>query len=169
MTLPPPKVCRRICRLHAVLGSSNANEAENARVQLNKLLANHGLTWNDLPTILAESNAGISTSTSAGPHTATAAAEPEVNVLDLVVHLLEQYISITAEERLATALWVLHTYVYQQYNITPRLVLLSPVRGCGKTTLLALMNQLWAEPFRADNVTSASLHHFWITSRTPLY
>jgi Protein of unknown function (DUF2786) len=48
MNLPPPKVCVRIHKLHAMLGSSNAKEAENARAKLNRLLAEHGLTWNDL-------------------------------------------------------------------------------------------------------------------------
>jgi hypothetical protein len=54
MTLPLPKVCQRIRKLHALMGSANTEEAQNAHAQLLKLLANHGLTWNDLPTIIAD-------------------------------------------------------------------------------------------------------------------
>jgi hypothetical protein len=39
--------------LHALLGSSSAEEAQTAREKLLKLLAEHGLTWNDLPAIIA--------------------------------------------------------------------------------------------------------------------
>jgi hypothetical protein len=52
MTLPPPDVCQRIAQLHAMMGSSSANEASTARDKLLKLLADHGCTWNDLGEIL---------------------------------------------------------------------------------------------------------------------
>jgi hypothetical protein len=52
MPLPPPKVCQRIRKLHAMVGSSSPKEAHNAHDKLNHLLAEHGLTWNDLPRIL---------------------------------------------------------------------------------------------------------------------
>jgi hypothetical protein len=53
MTLPPPEICQRIRNLHAMMGSPNDNEANVARERLNKLLAKEGVTWNDLPEILA--------------------------------------------------------------------------------------------------------------------
>ena len=52
MTLPPPEVCQRIAQLHAMMGSSSANEANTARDKLLKLLADCGCSWNDVPTIL---------------------------------------------------------------------------------------------------------------------
>ena len=154
MNMPPPKVIRRIRQLHAMLGSPNANEASNAREKLNRLLAEHGLTWNDLSTIFA----------AADPHpdphrTAPQATRPEVNVLDLVLRLVEQYIAVTPDEQMAIALWVLHTYVYHSFVITPRLALLSPVRGCGKTTLLAFLELLTNQPHRSDDVTPAAIYH----------
>ena len=51
MTLPPPKVCQRIRKLFAQIGSPG-KDAEVAREKLIQLLAEHGLTWNDLPRIL---------------------------------------------------------------------------------------------------------------------
>jgi hypothetical protein len=157
MTMPPPKLCERICQLHALMGSANANEAQVAHDRLLRLLAKLGLTWNDLPTVLA---ARVPTDTSAAPQAATVAADtPTVNVLDLVVRLIELHIAITAEERIAVALWILHTYVFDRFTITPRLALISPVRGCGKTTLLVLLELLVAEPYRTDNVTAAAIYY----------
>lgn len=155
MNMPPPKVVRRIRQLHAMLGSSNAHEAMNAREKLNRLLTEHGLSWNDLSTIFA----------AADPHpndahrTAPQAARPEVNVLDLVLRLVEQHIAVTPDEQMAISLWVLHTYVYDSFVITPRLALLSPVRGCGKTTLLALLELLTNQPHRSDDVTPAAIYY----------
>jgi Protein of unknown function (DUF3631) len=159
MTLPPPKVCQRIQRLHALIGSPVAGEAEAARVQLNKLLAKLSLTWNDLPAVLAAVAHTNDTTDTTSSNAQAATAAPEVNVLDLVVRLIELHIATTAEDRLAAALWMLHCYVFDRFSITPRLALLSPVRGCGKTTMLALAGALVAEPYRTDNVTAAAIYH----------
>jgi hypothetical protein len=80
-------------------------------------------------------------------------------VLDLVLRLIELYVDVTPEQRMAVALWCLHGYVFGRFTISPRLALLSPVRGCGKTTLLALLDLLCADPYRTDNVSAASIYH----------
>jgi hypothetical protein len=155
MTLPPPNVCRRIRKLHAMLGSSNVKEAEIAHTKLNALLAEYSLNWNDVPEILA-ATAGTTTAaaTSAPP-----SDQPEVNVLDLVLFLLEKHIAVTPAERMGIALWILHSWVFDRFTITPRLALLSPVRGCGKTTLLALIELLVADPHRTDDISPAAIYH----------
>src|SRR5271166_5742173 len=145
MSLPPPKVCKKIQQLHAMLGSTSENEAGNARTKLNKLLAEHGLTW------------ARAASASAAPQASTEA--PTVNVLDLVLRLIELHIAVTPTERMAIALWILHCWLFDQFTITPRLALLSPVRRCGKTTLLALIELLVDESFRIDEVSPATVFH----------
>jgi hypothetical protein len=45
---------------------------------------------------------------------------------------------MTPHQFVAVALWIAHTFVYQRFAVTPRLMMTSPVRGCGKTTLLDL-------------------------------
>jgi hypothetical protein len=142
-----------------MMGSPNAKEAENARDKLAKLLAKHNLSWNDLPAILAAGNTINNTTNDPGTTPPAPAAPPTVNVLDLVLRLIEEHIAVTAEERLAIALWMLHTYVFDRYSITPRLALLSPVRGCGKTTVLVLIDKLVANAYRTDNVTPAVIYH----------
>ena len=49
--------------------------------------------------------------------------------------------------------------MFERFTVTPRLALLSPVRGCGKTTLLGLIELLIPEGNRTDNTTSAAIYH----------
>jgi hypothetical protein len=57
----------------------------------------------------------------------------------------------------AIALWVLHTHVYNQFLVTPRLALVSPVRGCGKTTVLAFLALLAARGRKDDSISAAAI------------
>jgi Protein of unknown function (DUF3631) len=160
MTLPPPNVCRRIRKLHAMLGSPNNRERETADTKLRQVLAEFGLTWNDLPTILAAVDPHPTNASSTT--TQAASTEPKVNVLDLVLRLIELHVAVTPEERMAIALWILHTYVIfddTRFTFTPRLALLSPVRGCGKTTMLTLLELLLNQPFSSDEATAAAIFH----------
>jgi Protein of unknown function (DUF2786) len=112
VNLPPLKVCRRIRQLFAMLGSPNASEAENARDKLTKLLAKHGLRWNDLSAILAATEPAT---TRASPSQPT--EPPQVNVLDLVLRLLELHLALIPEQRMAMALWTLHSHVFRHYPV----------------------------------------------------
>ena len=84
---------------------------------------------------------------------------PQVNPLDLLLVLVEKHIAITADERLAVALWILHTYIFDQYRETPRLALLSPVNGCGKSTLLSFLELLVKNGISTANTTPASIYY----------
>jgi hypothetical protein len=162
MTLPPPKICQRMRALHSMVGSPNTKEAQTARDKLIKLLTEHGLTWNDLPAIIAAAAADTSSSRAASGAAATSEADlgiPGNDLLGLILGLIEEHVAITAEECMAVALWLLHTWVFDRFSITPRLALLSPVRGCGKTTLLVLIELLVAEAYRTDNITPAAIYH----------
>jgi hypothetical protein len=173
VNLPPPKVCLRAHHIFRKMGASNAHEAQLAGEMLRKFLILHGLTWNDLAAIIAEAERLIAEEDAkkrraeaaaryAGPQTGatTSTTEaPQINVLDLVLRLIELHVGLTPERRMAVALWALHTHVFGRFQITPRLALLSPVRGCGKTLLLILLELLTADPYRSDNVSAAVLYH----------
>ena len=142
------------------MGSSNAKEAENALAKLSKLLAEHGCTWNDLPVILAAVDSANSIASNASTHTSSSASgTTSVNVLDLVMALIAEHAMVSPVECLVAALWILHTYVFDQFVITPRLAILSPVRGCGKTILLTLLELLSGEPFKVDHVSAAAIYN----------
>jgi hypothetical protein len=77
MTLPPPKVCQRIGKLFAQMGSAG-KDADVGRRKLDQLL----LSWNDLPKILADiepENSAADPGGSSGP----AAASRAPDVLEL--------------------------------------------------------------------------------------
>src|SRR5690242_7221776 len=102
MTSLPPKICRRIYNLFALIGSSIPEEAENARDKLNKLLAKHRLSWNDLPAILsarerADRHNPANPATQSATATTTTSA---VNVLDLVGRLVQIHIVVDPDEAL---------------------------------------------------------------------
>jgi hypothetical protein len=87
------------------LGSSNPDERANAWRNIADLLARHRKGWNDLVDVLC-----------AASHEAWAcdssADDPRrVNPLDLVRHLLEEYVALRPHQYVAVALWILHTHI----------------------------------------------------------
>ena len=160
MTLPLPNVCRRIRKLHAQMGSLG-KDGEVARRKLNALLAEYQLSWNDLPAILSESDDTRRDGGDAEPPDAASPAtdRAERDVLGVLLAVIEEYIAATPEERMAIALWIMHCHLFDRFDITPRLALLSPVRGCGKTTVLGLIDILIYEAYRTDNVSPASIYY----------
>jgi hypothetical protein len=54
--------------------------------------------------------------------------------LDLIRHILQRHLRLTEHQSVAVSLWIAHTFLFSRFAVTPRLVIESPVRGCGKTT-----------------------------------
>lgn len=149
------KFCEKIAKLFALLGSDNAGERENARVKLDALLRRHKKTWNDLPELLQPDPARDDPDDTSAP----GAGATEIGPVDLVHHLLRRYLALKPYEYVGIALWIVHTHVFSRFVITPRLALTSPVRGCGKTTALAIAELLVARARKSDGITAASIYH----------
>ena len=77
--------------------------------------------------------------------------------LDLIVYILRRHLHLTEHEYVAVALWIMHTFFYARFSVTPRLALTSPVRGCGKTTALDIISELAAKTDKSDHITAAVL------------
>jgi hypothetical protein len=88
-----------------------------------------------------------------------AQAQPRPNVADLVFYTIAKYVELTEHQAIAVALWIVHTHVFDQFMVSPRLALISPVKGCGKTTLLDLAQLLVARGKRTDSITPAAIYH----------
>ena len=73
-------------------------------------------------------------------------------------HILQEYVDLRPHEYVAVALWVLHTHIYDRFLVSPRLTFVSPVRGCGKTTLLAVIERLLWRGHRTDNISPAAIY-----------
>jgi DNA polymerase-1 len=57
----------------------------------------------------------------------------------------------------AVSLWALLTYVFDVFVICPLLALLSPVKRCGKSTLLQILEAVTRRPLLMSNITTAAL------------
>lgn len=78
--------------------------------------------------------------------------------LDAVAGFLGRFVAWPSEHaRVAAALWVAHTYRIECFDSTPRLALLSPEPGSGKTRALEVIGSLVRHPMHAINCTPAAL------------
>jgi Domain of unknown function (DUF3854) len=69
--------------------------------------------------------------------------EPGHRLLDDVVAVLDRYVAWPSDQhRDAVALWIVHTWLYDCFDITPRLAVLSPQKQCGKTRVMELVKFL---------------------------
>jgi hypothetical protein len=162
-----------VVKLHRLLLSDNANESATARQKLKDLLASKKMTSNDLEDVLAvaklvEAESSASEHPDVDPDLDQVAPNPDINLLELVRYLLEEYIALTPHEYTAVALWILHTHVFDKFMVTPRLALISPVRGCGKTTLLDVIATLAARSHKTDSITPAAIYHLIDSSHCTL-
>jgi Protein of unknown function (DUF3631) len=151
------KTLKRIRDLHArVVGGSTPQEREAAWKKLDARLRKHGKTWNDLPELLHQEPG-------AGPppdprDDVSAGANPNTRALDVVHRFLEQYVDMKPHEYVAVSLWALHTFVFDTFQVTPRLALISPVRGCGKTVVLDVLSSLVPRPHKTDHASAAAVY-----------
>jgi hypothetical protein len=144
----------KLKKLFAMLGQDNDGEFDNARQKVRDLLAAEKRTWKTfINSVSSASSNGWS------DWRDDAAAYGNIDPLAVVHHLLQCYVALTAHQSVAVTLWIAHTFVYRRFTVTPRLMLTSPVRGCGKTTLLELIEALCARPLKSDNITAASIYH----------
>ena len=83
---------------------NNEHEADNARRKLEKLLTKLGLKWRDLEEVM---KIDLENRTK------------DENVLLLVEGLISKFVWMSPEERLAVALWILHTHVFERTTSRP--------------------------------------------------
>jgi putative DNA primase/helicase len=84
----------------------------------------------------------------------------EVNGSALLAALAEtiaKHIIMPAHCRDLCALWVVHSYIFRRFMISPKLWVRSIVRGSGKTTLLDVLKHLVCRPYTTESITKAAL------------
>jgi putative DNA primase/helicase len=83
-----------------------------------------------------------------------------VNGAELIAALTAQirrYVVMIEDLAIATALWIVASYVYDYFHIFPRLFVTAPTRGAGKSTLLDVVAKLVNRPLLATNITPGAL------------
>lgn len=79
-------------------------------------------------------------------------------LLDDLDHLLDRFVAFPSDhDRYAVAAWVLHCWTLDAYESTPRLALLSPEKGSGKTRCLEVLELVVPNPKNTVNMSGAVL------------
>ena len=79
------------------------------------------------------------------------------DVFELVDFALRRVLFLKDHQYTALTLWVLHSFVFREFQHSPRLALLSPVRGCGKSLALNLCEKLCAKARKFGSTSTAVL------------
>jgi hypothetical protein len=160
------KLRHRLKKLHALMGSDNAAERDAAWKKIDELLAKHKKSWNDLLALVsAGSGQGGQDDPDDEPSNAAAAGDRRPASLDLIRHILQRHLHLTEHQFVAMTLWIAHTFVYSRFSVTPRLALVSPVRGCGKTTALNIVKALAFKSHKVDGIRGPTLFRLIGTER----
>ncbi len=135
----------------AGLGDPDPVQRAAARGRIDNHLARHRKNWNDF----VEALSGAAPAKWLG----TRKVDPDrVDPLALIIHVLKEYVELRDyHEYLAVALWTMHSHIYRQFMVTPRLALISPVANCGKTTLIDILVKLTARAEKFDSITTAAI------------
>ena len=74
-----------------------------------------------------------------------------------ICKVIRRYVVLPIGGEVAIALWVLHSYLVERLWITPRLLITSPTKRCGKTTVIECLLYLVPRPLSTANVTAAAI------------
>jgi Protein of unknown function (DUF3631) len=151
---------RRFEALHKKLFSSLEHERIKAKVAIDKWLAKHGLTPNDVPEIFAciqqlKPASSQPDPRNTDPHPFDAPDTP--SPADVVRELIEKYMGMDPHDSVTATLWALHCYVFDRFMVTPRLFVMSAIEEGGKSNLMDIINRLVAGSKKYESITTAAL------------
>lgn len=73
-------------------------------------------------------------------------AKVEPNIFDHIYNLLDKHLDMKPHYLVGITLWSFHTHVHRKFDTSPRLAVLSPVEGSGKSTVLKIIKGLVSRP-----------------------
>ena len=79
-------------------------------------------------------------------------------LLDELRNHFRRYVVLPEEADVALALWVLHTWVFECFDITPYLAITSPTPRCGKTVLMTMLYWLCCRAKKTDSMSKAVIY-----------
>jgi putative DNA primase/helicase len=81
-------------------------------------------------------------------------------LLNSIKQVFRRYIVLPKYADVALSLWVLHAWTMDAGDISPFMVLVSPTKRCGKTSVLILLYFLTPKSELAANITASSLFRY---------
>jgi len=80
------------------------------------------------------------------------------NLLDNIKSIVERYLVLPSGASEVISMWILHTYCFESFDLSPILMFSSPTKQCGKTTAMKLLSALVHRPLPASNVSTAAIY-----------
>ena len=82
---------------------------------------------------------------------------------------ISRYVVVSGEQADIMAAWVMHTYVFDAFEVTPYLFISSPEKGSGKSTLLRILKAVAYRGRSSSGMSGAALARVVEASRPTLY
>jgi hypothetical protein len=79
-------------------------------------------------------------------------------LLDELREHFTRYVVLPKHADVALALWTLHSWVFDCFDIAPYLVITSPTRRCGKTLLMTMLYWLCCRGKKNDSMSKAAIY-----------
>ena len=79
-------------------------------------------------------------------------------LLDELRQLFNRYAVTPKHADVLLALWALHTWVFDSFDITPYLVISSPTRRCGKSLVLTILQWVCCRAKKNDSMSKAAIY-----------
>jgi putative DNA primase/helicase len=78
-------------------------------------------------------------------------------LLDDISEAIKRYLVLPSNSVHTLALWAVHTHCFNCFTHSPRAAIVSPEKGCGKTTTLDVLGTLVARPLPTANATTSAI------------
>src|SRR6516165_256046 len=146
-------------------GSTPEERATGERM-MDRWLARHGKTRADIPQILAQAVADEAASQPPPPPSDPRDTKPHpfkdpaFTPFGLVHGIVGKYLTMEWYVQVIYALWIVFTHVYTQFEIAPRLVMVSEGPDSGKSTARKVASHLVYRPNAEALITAAALREY---------
>jgi putative DNA primase/helicase len=124
-----------------------------------------------LDKIVREQRAAAEDDAAALPHWRVEPSPEPVDgaaLLERLRQVFRHYIVLPKGADVVLALWVLHTWTFNAGEISPFMVLVSPVKRCGKTSVLILLYYLTPKSELASNISPTAIFRYIEETRPTL-
>jgi putative DNA primase/helicase len=79
------------------------------------------------------------------------------DLVERIQKVIQSHVILTRQQALAIALWILMSYTHKAFRVCPRLLVSSPEKRCGKTTLLETIQAMCCRGLAVANISAAAL------------
>lgn len=80
-----------------------------------------------------------------------------IDLLEGLATAVRRYVVLGDHAANAAALWIVYAHAFEAFYHSPRMLITSPQKRCGKTTLRSVIQRLVPVPLPAENITTAAL------------